>query len=95
MTISLLNGAWDLLTSVFFNAASPTGFAPFEFQSGSRVSVLWRNRRSPYREHCLAFSSFPNHRPFTSHASRRPSPRKFNASKVATRTPPGNTINHQ
>jgi hexosaminidase len=32
---------------------------------------------------------------FTSHASRRPSPRKFNASKVEIKTPPGKTISHQ
>jgi len=32
---------------------------------------------------------------FTSHASRRPSPRKFNASKVVTSTPPGKTMSHQ
>ena len=32
---------------------------------------------------------------FTSHASRRPSPRKFSASNVATKTPPGKTISHQ
>ena len=30
-----------------------------------------------------------------SKASRRPSPKKFNASKVMTRVAPGNTISHQ
>ena len=33
--------------------------------------------------------------PFTSHASRRPSPRKFSASSVVTSTPPGKAISHQ
>ena len=32
---------------------------------------------------------------FTSHASRRPSPRKFSASSVVTSTPPGKAISHQ
>src|SRR5204863_9266794 len=33
--------------------------------------------------------------PFTSHASRNPSPTKFSASSVETRKPPGKAISHQ
>src|SRR2546422_7900448 len=39
-------------------------------------------------------SESTNHRP-RSQASRKPSPRKFRARSVATRKPPGKTINHQ
>ena len=58
-----------------------------------------RNKATP--RHCSRFLQWRiadyqrGHLPLTSHASRRPSPRKFRASKVATRTPPGETINHQ
>ena len=42
-----------------------------------------------------SFYRSPLHFPFTSHASRRPSPRKFSANKVATNTPAGKKISHQ
>ena len=52
-----------------------------------------RKRNSIIRRQRLLHA--PTYLPFTSHASRRPSPRKFSASSVVTSTPPGNAISHQ
>jgi hypothetical protein len=55
----------------------------------------WRNKASP--RHCSPFLRWrqQDYRPFTSQASRKPSPRKFKASKVVTNMPPGKAISHQ
>ena len=54
-----------------------------------------RNKATP--KHCSPFLGWriEDYRLFTSQASRRPSPRKFSASRVVTRTPPGKTSSHQ
>jgi hypothetical protein len=54
-----------------------------------------RNKTTP--RHCSGFLKWrsDDYLAFTSHASRRPSPKKFKAKSVVTSTPPGNTISHQ
>ncbi|HEY3932828.1 MAG TPA: family 20 glycosylhydrolase [Verrucomicrobiae bacterium] len=54
-----------------------------------------RNKATP--KHCSPFLQWriEDYLAFTSQASRKPSPRKFSASKVATRIPPGKIISHQ
>jgi hypothetical protein len=54
-----------------------------------------RNKATP--KHCSSFLQWriEDYLAFTSQASRKPSPRKFSASKVVTRIPPGKMISHQ
>jgi hypothetical protein len=65
-----------------------------------RIEELNKRQRSQRRHLvrknlCFLRLLLLDHFAFTSHASRRPSPRKFNASSVVTSTPPGKTISHQ
>ena len=59
--------------------------------------AYWPLRNKATTKHCSPFLQWRinDYLLFTSHASRRPSPTKLSASKVATRTPPGKMINHQ
>jgi hypothetical protein len=59
--------------------------------------AYWPLRNKGTTKHCSPFLQWRinDYLLFTSHASRRPSPTKLSASKVATRTPPGKMINHQ
>ncbi len=60
-------------------------------------NAYWPLRNKATTKHCSEFLCWriEDYLLFTSHASRRPSPRKFRASKVETRMPPGKTISHQ
>jgi hypothetical protein len=60
-------------------------------------NAFWPLRNKATPKHCAAFLDWrgQDYRPFTSHASRKPSPRKFNARRVATKTPPGKAMSHQ
>jgi len=57
----------------------------------------WPLRNKVTTKHCSEFLNWriEDYLAFTSHASRRPSPRKFKESKVITRIPPGKKISHQ
>ncbi len=68
-----------LLTTALVMFEAFSGLANMTFAQGAKAL-------------CRDFRYRP---PFTSHASRRPSPMKLSASNVETRTPVGNTINHQ
>jgi hexosaminidase len=60
-------------------------------------NASWPLRNKATAKHCSPFLQWriQDYLPFTSHASRRPSPRKFNVSSVVTSTPPGKMISHQ
>jgi hypothetical protein len=59
--------------------------------------AFWPLRNKATTKYCSPFLQWriEDYLLFTSQASRRPSPKKLRASKVATSTPPGKTISHQ
>jgi hypothetical protein len=60
-------------------------------------NAYWPLRNKATTRHCSPFLRWrmQDYLAFTSHASRRPSPRKFSASRVVTSTPPGKMMSHQ